>query len=213
MPGFLPAIIDWPQARTWPAPTLVVAHGAGDWPEPHCELWRRLLGARGVIVCLRGRALRKGSDAHGYYFPDHLALERETLAALAALRERYAGFADSERIVYAGYSQGATMGALMLMNHGELAPTLLLVEGGSGDWTSARARRFALSGGRRVALLCGTPGCQRRALQSVERLKAVELDASLRYRAGAGHTYVGAISADMVAAFDELTRDDSRWAQ
>ena len=212
MPDFLPAVIDWPRAATWPAPTLVVAHGAGDWPESHCELWRTLLGRRGVIVCLRGRALRKGSDAHGYYFPDHLALERETLAALGALRERYTGFADSERIVYAGYSQGATMGALMLIDHGKLAPALLLVEGGSGDWTSLRARRFAASGGQRVALLCGTPGCQRRAVQSVERLKAVAIEASLRYRAGAGHTYLGAISSDMATAFDELTRGDARWA-
>ena len=164
--GFLPALVSWPETNQWPQPVLVAAHGAGDSAESQCELWRELLGARGVIVCLRGRAIRKGSPQHGYYYPDHLALERELLAALESMGQRHAEHADARRLIYAGYSQGAQMGLLMLLGRGALAPRLLLIEGGSGDWTEKRAATFAKSGGERVALVCGTPGCHANAQRS-----------------------------------------------
>ena len=212
VPGFLPAVLSWPEAARWPAPTLVAAHGAGDSPEMQCEIWRSLLGKRGVILCLRGRSLRKGSRDHGFYYPNHLELEREALAALGALEARHSSHADVKRIVYAGYSQGAQMGLLMLVEHGALAPSLMLVEGGSGDWTQTRVKRFRASGGERVALICGTPGCNKNAELGVRRLRAAEIDASLRYRAGAGHTYGGPLSEDMSTAFAELTQGDERWS-
>lgn len=211
VPEFLPAVLSWPDAERWPAPTLVAAHGAGDSPEMQCEVWRSILGQRGVILCPSGRALRKGSRAHGFYYPNHLELEREVLAALAALEEHHARHADVKRIVYTGYSQGAQMGLLMLVEHGALAPSLMLIEGGSGDWTDQRARRFKTTGGERVALICGTPGCNQRAQAGVQRLHAAQVDASFRYGAGAGHTYGGPLGDEMVEAFEELTRGDERW--
>ena len=143
MEGFLPAFVSWPQARSWPQPTLVAAHGAGDYAESHCELWRHLLAERGVVLCLRGRAIGKVSEDRGYYYPDHFTLRREALAAIGALEQRHAELADTERLVYAGYSQGAQMGLLMLLDRGAVAPRLLLIEGGAGDWSPQSASMFA----------------------------------------------------------------------
>jgi predicted esterase len=211
VPDFLPAVLSWPDAERWPAPTLVAAHGAGDSPEMQCEIWRSILGKRGVILCLRGRSLRRGSNDHGFYYANHLELEREALAAIGELEKRHSRHADVKRVVYAGYSQGAQMGLLMLVEHGALAPSLMLIEGGSGDWTEKRAKRFKATGGDRVALICGTPGCNQRAEAGVQRLQAAQVEASLRYGAGAGHTYGGPLEDEMVAAFEELTRGDERW--
>lgn len=211
MPGFLPALVSWPRAARWPQPLLMAAHGAGDSAESQCEFWRSLLGERGVVVCPRGRAIRHGRDDHGYYYPNHLELEREALSALSDLAQRYAELVHTQRIVYAGYSQGAQMGALMLLGRGDLAPRLLLIEGGSGDFTLARARRFAASGGERVAFVCGTPGCARNAERSAAQLEAVGVTATVRHHPRGGHTYIGPISDEVAAAFAELTADDARW--
>jgi predicted esterase len=210
--GFLPSLVSWPDARRWPQPVVLAAHGAGDYAESHCELWRHLLGRHGIVLCLRGQAIRKGSEDHGYYFPDHLALGRETLAALDSLTRRHPDLVDPKQAVYAGYSQGAQMGMLMLLGRGSLVPRLLLVEGGSGDWNKAYARRFAKSGGERVALVCGTPGCFQNAERSAAELKAAGVWSVVHYARGAGHTYGGPVIAETALAFDQLTRGDERWA-
>jgi predicted esterase len=211
VPGFLPSLLSWPRARRWPQPLLIVAHGAGDHAEPHCELWRRLLHDRGVILCLRGRALRKRSPEHGYYFPDHLTLEREVVAARAALERLHPEWVDAERGIYAGYSQGAQMGLLMSLDQGARLPRLLLIEGGSGDFSAANVRRLARSGGERVALVCGTPGCQRNARLGAARLAQAGLQGDVYYAPDAGHTYLGAVSEEAARAFIRLTEGDERW--
>ena len=212
MTDFLPSLVSWPDTQRWPQPLVLAAHGAGDFAESHCELWRHLLGRRGIVLCLRGTAIVKGSEDHGYYFADHLSLERETLAALEALTRRHPDLVDARQAVYAGYSQGAQMGLLMLLGRGNLMPRLLLVEGGSGDWNKARARRFAKSGGERVALVCGTPGCFQNAERSVAVLEAAGVGSAVHYARGAGHTYGGPVMAETALAFNELTRGDQRWA-
>ena len=209
---FLPALVSWPEAEQWPQPVLVAAHGAGDNAEAHCELWRRLLERRGVVLCLRGRALSRGSPPRGYYFSDHHSLKREALAALDALGRASPRFVDTAGVVYAGYSQGAQMGLLMLADQGARAPRLLLVEGGAGDWSAQRARTFARSGGRAVALVCGTPGCKRNAERSHRRLEAAGVRVTSHYAPGAGHVYWGEVVPHLVDAFAGLTKDDQRWA-
>jgi predicted esterase len=212
VPEFLPALVSWPEARHWPEPVLVAAHGAGDHAETHCELWRRLLGRRGIVLCLRGRAIARGSEARGYYFPNHHTLKREALAALDALGRAYPAFADTRGVVYAGYSQGAQMGLLMLADQGARAPRLLLVEGGAGDWNAQRSASFSRTGGLAVALVCGTSGCQRNALRSQRRLAAAGVRVSTHYVPGAGHTYLGGVIPSLTEAFAGLTQDDPRWA-
>jgi predicted esterase len=208
---FLPALVSWPQAKQWPQPVLVAAHGAGDNAQAHCELWRRLLERRGVVLCLRGRALSRGSEERGYYFSDHHSLKREALAALDALSRSSPHLVDTDGVVYAGYSQGAQMGLLMLADQGARAPRLLLVEGGAGDWSLQRARSFARSGGRAVALVCGTPGCNRNAERSHGRLEAAGVRVTTHYAPGAGHVYWGAVEPHLIEAFAGLTKDDQRW--
>jgi predicted esterase len=174
-------------------------------------VWRDLLGPRGVVLCLRGRAIRRRSPEYGFYFPDHLELEREFVAAMARLTRAHPKLVDPERSLYAGYSQGAQMGMLMLLERGRQVPRLLLVEGGAGDWTLPRVLRFKRSGGERVAILCGTPGCQQRATASVTRLENAGLRSYAHYVPGGGHTYGGSMLPELRKAFAELTEDDARW--
>ncbi|MET0411297.1 MAG: hypothetical protein ABW217_08365, partial [Polyangiaceae bacterium] len=187
VPGFLPAVVSFPRGASWPQPTLVAAHGAGETPEMHCALWRSIVGERGVIVCPRGQPMKQGRD-EGFFYPTHFKLEREVLATLKALRERYPQHADTAPATYAGFSQGANMGALMLVEHGGELPRIFLLEGGSGDMNPARSRRFKKTGGKAAAIVCGRPKCASQARRNAEHMRKLGLQGDAYYVEGAGHS-------------------------
>jgi len=189
--GFENAAVFVP-ADPHPVPLLVAAHGAGGDPAWECERWARVVRERWFLLCPAGLPLGRGEAA--YYYPDHHALEREVTAAVGAARAKYGARIARQGGVYVGYSQGATMGALMLVEHGGEFPHLLLIEGGSGDWTLGRAQRFRATGGESVFIVCGTPACGRRATRSLPVLERAGLRAEARVLAG-GHTELGEVGA------------------
>jgi len=207
---FSPALVRLPGGREQ-APVLVVTHGAGGTADAHCQLWSRIVAERAILLCLRGRA-RGPNPADGEYYPDHRSLERETFAALSALRARYADRIAAGGVYYAGFSQGATMGSLMLVEHAAEVKRLVLVEGGVKDWSVARARAFRERGGERVLFVCGQKECANAARKSAYWFKLAGVPAQLEYVAGAGHSHDARVEARMVAALPWLTASDSRWA-
>jgi predicted esterase len=189
VPEFGPAVVVPPNANARPAPILVAAHGAGDSPEWQCEHWGPIVRGRYFVLCPRGASLGGG----GYYYANHFALERELLAALDAVERSYGSWVRPDGGVYTGYSQGATMGALMVIEHGAKFPYLVLVEGGTAEWSASRAKRYAKSGGKSVALVCGGSGCMKRAQASAKILERAGLRARVEHAEGGGHTYVGVV--------------------
>jgi pimeloyl-ACP methyl ester carboxylesterase len=137
---------------------------------------------------------RSQGDAGGYYYPDHFKLEAEVVAVVDALKLAYAEILPAKPWLYAGYSQGATMGALRLPAHGELFSRVILVEGGFDSWTTQRSKQFKANGGERVALVCGRKGCAQAATRSITVLNRAEVMARSLYAAGAGHTYLGGVA-------------------
>lgn len=210
VPRFLPAVVSFPRGTSWPQPTLVAAHGAGETPEMHCALWRSIVGERGVIVCPRGQPMKQGRD-EGFFYPTHFALEREVLATLKALRERYPKHADTAPATYAGFSQGANMGALMLVEHGGELPRIFLLEGGSGDMTPVRSRRFKKTGGKAVAIVCGRPKCASQARRNAEHMRKLGLQGDAHYVEGAGHSNFDMMFPTLRQAWQRLIKDDPRW--
>ena len=200
--GYETAVIVVPPADR-AAPLLVATHGAGGSPEWECERWGRVARGRWFLACPRGTPLRRDEPGSDYY-ADHPALEREVLALVDAVRAEYGTRVAPGDGVYLGYSQGATMGALMLVEHGALFPHLVLVEGGSGDWTLRRAERFRETGGRSVFIVCGTEPCARRASASAPVLERAGVRAVTSYAAGAGHTELGAVGTRAEALLETL---------
>lgn len=200
-----------PEQAAGPRPVLVVAHGAGGNARWHCELYGERIHAAAYILCPRGvRMVADRSVESGYYFPNHYELEREVMAALEALWSR---FSDTDRtgIVYAGYSQGATMGALMIVEHADLFDRIVLVEGGTHEWNLVRAKRYRRGGGRRVLFACGQARCRDAARRSAHWLKQADLAVRVQYARGAGHTPAGGVGEKVAEAFAWLTEEDPRW--
>lgn len=191
----LPPPVFWtapkgPSAR----PLVVAAHGAGGTPEWHCGWLTQAVGTQAHVLCLRGHAIARGADA--YYYPEHHTLEQlfleGTQAAMAVLPSNAA---TKDGHVYVGYSQGATMGALMIVAHAERFPNLLLIEGGHSHWTQQRSRDFAARGGHRVYFACGQASCKRAADRSSQRLSAAGIEVRVGYAPGAGHTPAGEVGS------------------
>src|SRR5690606_30485638 len=102
------------------------------------------------------------------------------------------------------YSQGATMGALMLVPHARRFSRILLIEGGYGQWNVQRAADFKAAGGVAVFIACGTQTCDAKATDTVtwfERAGSLAGKATAR---GAGHTPDGRVGDEAVAGLSWL---------
>jgi predicted esterase len=209
VPDFSPSLVRLP-AGTGRVPIFIVTHGAGGTPEAHCALWARIVEEQGILLCVRGRA-RTQLESDGDYYPDHHALERETFAALAALRARFPERIASGALYYAGFSQGASMGALMIVPHAEDVTRLVLVEGGYADWNLERARAFRALGGERVLFVCGRSDCAAAARLAVHYFTAARVPAELAYVPGAGHSHDARVEAAIRAHYPWFLAGDPRF--
>ena len=212
VPGHLDAVVSLPEGSAR-QPVLVATHGAGGAPEHHCSAWRHQLGQRGIILCPRGAMMDKryGPDA-GFYYPNHHELEKEVLAAVENFESAYGDHILAGGYIYAGYSQGATMGALMLPIHARIFPRLILIEGGFNEWDLRGARDFRQNGGLRVAFVCGNGACKRAADRSAGILRRAEVEVIAKHALGGGHTYLGKVAEEIAAVLPWLFHGDSRWA-
>lgn len=214
VPGHKPAVVTAPK-RTAHArlPLVVATHGADGTPEAHCSFWRSVVSDRAFVLCPRGVTsdVYAPPEKRGYFYPSHPALGREVEAALAALTARFGDEVDVRGAVYAGFSQGATMGALALGPKPSPFRALVLVEGGYDDWDLFAARAFSRGGGERVAFVCGRPVCVEGARKSIAYLARHGVAAELRHASGAGHRIDGAVGVESSRGLAWATEGDARW--
>lgn len=205
VPGFGSALFYAPGGSEI-LPLIVAAHGAGGAPDWECDYWRRLSSERAFILCLRGTPLGSYS---GFFYRDHLSLEREFLSAERAARAAEPRIALGHGL-YAGFSQGATMGSAMIGKHGRRFPYLVLIEG-FDPWNVPRARAFARASGQRVLIACGSKECAKVGAASVRWLETGGVSARLAFAPGAGHTPAGEVMEQVEGALEWLLAGDSLW--
>lgn len=205
VPGFLPAVLFVPKG-TDVRPLVVAAHGAGGAPEWECDYWTRLTLGRAFVLCLRGTRINPRA---GFYFRDHHALDAELSAAAAAARRAFPRIAPTSGI-YAGFSQGASMGALIVAKHARELPYVVLIEGFQ-QWNVALGRAFAEHGGQAVLFACGTRECAKTADLSTQALERAGPRARAEHAAGAGHTPAGPVQALVAARLSWLLGSDAAW--
>ncbi len=223
IPGFLPALAFVPPGGPEDRfPLAVVLHGAGGRPEPHCDRWRHLLAERAYVVCPRGTPLGlvpPGGEPEGYFYRDHRALGLEVAAAVGAARSTFGPRLDARRALLAGFSQGATMGALFLHElprfegAEDVFARVALVEGGSAEWNIPLAGALRARGVERVLLVCGQSGCSRDAPRSVGYMRKAGLDVRYEAVAGGGHAWGGEVGERVERALPWLLEGDTRFAR
>ena len=141
-------------------PVIVAIHGAVDDPGLICGAWRLIADVYPFVVCPAGTPI--GADAPGrkYVWSGTEQIEKRALEAVAALAARYPEHVDRDApVVYAAFSQGATMAAPFLVRHAKQFPRAVLTEGGHHAFEPAGlAAAYAKAGGERVLFTCSQGG-------------------------------------------------------
>ncbi len=208
--GFEPSVIRLP-ADGKAAPLFVVAHGAGGQASWHCHHYEAMLGPSAALLCLTGKRMVTRDPTRGYYYPDHIWLSDELMAAYASMSRSHANVMLGSSRVYIGYSQGASMGVLAVAAHGDLWPRLALVEGGYDAWSASLARTFHDHGGQRVLFVCGTEHCRKQARQAVMILERTGVMSRLLTAPNAGHRPDGPVAARVNEGLVWLLQDEPRY--
>jgi hypothetical protein len=145
-----------PRGAIEPLRLVIGVHGAGDRSDWACGGWRLGSAVSAIIACPRGSKLGGSTFA----WSSATAIEAGVEHALEVVRARLGRYVADEPLIFAGFSQGATLAEPILRKHATRFPIAILAEGGYRTTESASfARSYRAAGGRRIVLLCGTPSC------------------------------------------------------
>lgn len=213
VPSYRDAVVSIPSGATDARPVVVALHGNFDRPEWQCDVWRGVTKAYPFIVCPRGvprTDAPASQDRWTYGRPADV--RREIDAALAALRVRFGDYVANGPIIYIGFSLGAILGVGIVSDDADRFPRAVLIEGGQSNWSAARAKAFASSGGKRVLFACGQRSCKSDALGTAKLLDKAGIETKSVYGGEVGHTYDGPVAEQITRALPWLVADDPRWA-
>jgi predicted esterase len=176
-------VVTPPVGATAPRPLVLGVHGAGDRPEWSCGGWRLASQVSAFVACPRG-------SPHGDRFAwvSSRQLEQRVETAISKTRARFGAYVDPGPMIFAGFSQGATLAEPLLREQAARFPIAILAEGGYQTANSkAFARAYREAGGRRVVLVCGTPACFRSARSAMKVLMSAGLETLVVGDEKAGH--------------------------
>jgi predicted esterase len=154
------------------------------------------------VVCPQGSVLSPTTFA----WATAEQLGKRCDAALEALTLRYGAYVASGPLIYAGFSQGATLAQKYLLEHAARFPIAILAEGGYGTLNDARfASAFRAGGGQRLVLVCGTPGCFAHARRALPQLEHAGLQVLVVGDDRAGHNLNERMQRALQEAWAEIS--------
>ena len=197
-----------PLGATTKRPVIVAVHGAMDHPSPNCSAWRVIADAYAFVVCPAGR---RAGDL--YVWSSGAMIGDAIDAALGAARAKYGAYMADGPMVYAAFSQGATLAAAVLTNRagGARFSRVALVEGGYHALEDGNARAFEAAGGERVLYTCSQGGCVGSFALSKAALTALGVPVKVESPGPYGHSLVPPVRATLNANLAWLTDGLAGW--
>jgi predicted esterase len=187
-----------PGAPAGPRPLIVVLHGYGDEPRFNAELYHKAARQRGAIVAAPS-GLRPGPGGRGFSWTYRDEAEWWVLRAIEKLTESYP--VDPERVVLAGFSQGANVALSVGLRHPHLFAGLLPV---AGHYDADRLP-LPQAGGPRVYLLTGARDPAVETFRTAaEELAGAALEVRLRVVPAVRHAYPRQATKELGQALDFL---------
>jgi hypothetical protein len=207
------AVVSVPIGATEARPVVLALHGNYDRPEWQCEVWREVTKGYPFILCPRGVSRREAPPGlDRWTFGKPADVKREIDAALAALQVRFGDYIAPGPIIYVGFSLGAILGVGLVAEDADRFPRAVLVEGGQGGWSEARAKTYAAAGGKRVLFACGQRSCQTGSKGPEKLLGRLGVETKSVFGGDVGHVYDGRVADEVARALPWLVRDDPRWS-
>jgi len=203
------AVVAVPLGAIEPRPVMLAVHGAGDRPEWACGGWRLGTGAYPFIICPRGTPVAPST----YAWSSWQQIERVALAAIEQVRRRFGAYVAEGPVTYAGFSQGATSAAPLLLRHAADFHPIVLAEGGYAFTSSAEfARNMARHGARKVILVCGTQHCFANAARARAVLEREKLTVFVGGDASSGHNLNFPMQNALRHSWKEWFAGEPAWA-
>ena len=188
-----------PDAPPGPRPLIVVLHGYGDWPAPNAQAYRGVARELGAIIAAPS-ALRPGPNGQGFSWTFRDEAEWWVLRAIDRVAERHA--VDPERIVLAGFSQGANVALAVGLKHPRLFAGLLPV---AGHYEQHLMPAPGTEGAPRVYLLIGKDDPFAATFTEAEsNLREGGVEVRLRVIPGLGHGFPGRATSELREALEFL---------
>jgi hypothetical protein len=131
--------------------------------------------------------------------------------ALAALAERYAGYADVRAPLLAGFSLGAYEVAMLGQRGLPRFPRLAVLEGGVDGWSAPTVEAFAAEGGVRVLFGCGSSLCTVPATAAAGRIAQRDGVEARVASAPVGHANTPPLQEAIRAELPWFLAGDDRW--
>jgi poly(3-hydroxybutyrate) depolymerase len=213
-----------PTGATVRRPIVIAIHGAGDRPDWSCSEWRAIFGPVPFIVCPQGVPLHDARQTFAWSSAAHVesAIDR----AVAAVAKRWPDHValDAPR-VYAGFSQGAMLGADVVKRAPTRYPFAVFLEG-LGDVAAPafgrsldKARRESSADGGapgiepRLILACSRSGCRTSRDQAQHALEKNGVEARVVDAGPIGHVVDSRVIAAVRTQVPWLLASDSAWAE
>lgn len=187
-----------PGAAAGPRPLIVVLHGYGGEARTNAEKFRRAAAGSGAILAAPN-ALRPGPGGRGFSWTFRDEAEWWVLRVVERVAAKHR--IDPQRVILAGFSQGASAALTVGLAHPDRFAGLLAIAG----HYDAHLMPPPPEGGPRVYLLAGArdPAVQTFREARVN-LEAAGLDVRLRVIAGLGHAYPQRSEAELAEALEFL---------
>lgn len=202
--GASEVVIMPPLGAVAPARLVIGVHGAGDRPDWACGGWRLGSQVSAFIACPRGSKLGPSTFA----WSSSSAIEAGVEHALEVARARFGRYIDGGPLVFAGFSQGATLAEPLLRRQAARFPIAILAEGGYQTVQSAAfAQSYRAGGGRRVVLVCGTPNCFRSSARGKLVLERAGLEVLVVGDPKAGHNLNQELQRALQASWADIVAD------
>jgi phospholipase/carboxylesterase len=182
-----------------PSPLVLVLHGSGGTGREMARAFRRAASRCGAIL-VAPDAIRPWGNGFGWTYRDEAEWYVQSL--IASARERH----DIDRIVLAGFSQGANVALAMGRSHPDLVDAVLAV---SGHWEADAAPMPGGDDRPRWMLLIGERDPWADTYEHAERsLRNAGMTATRRAVPGLGHALAGPGELEDALRWC-LTRDDT----
>jgi predicted esterase len=207
------AYVTPPTGATTRRPVIVAVHGAVDDPGLMCGAWRLVADVYPFVVCPAGTPIGADAPDRKYVWGSSAQIEKRVLEAVAAVVAKYPQHVDPEGpIVYAGFSQGATMAAPFLIRHAKRFPRAVFTEGGHHSFESAAlAAAYAKAGGERVLFTCSQGGCAGAFEQSRAALERAGVGARVVFSGAFGHSMPPPVRESVHAALPWVIEGLAGW--
>lgn len=202
------AVIAPPVGAREPRPLIVAVHGAGDRPDWSCGGWRLAASEYAFVVCPEGLKF----DAQRFAWDSPNTIRDRVDAAIAAARARFGPYIADGPVVFAGFSQGATLARAALLEKSGRFPAVALAEGGYDLLRDAGfLRQLHDAGTARVMIVCGSDACMRTANRVKSRLTRARIDPVVSGDPLSGHNLNQRMQDALQASWPAFVADLPNW--